>query len=76
MTHSGRGKESLHSHNNGPCSGQGFSTDKRERCKYARGPKALALINAKGVNMLEGLTNEEAKMYLEENLTLVALYEI
>jgi hypothetical protein len=38
--------------------------------------KASAPVYAESVNMLEGLTEEEADTFLQENLTLVPLYEI
>jgi hypothetical protein len=38
--------------------------------------KAIALVYAESVNMLEGLTEEEADTFLQENPTLVPLYEI
>jgi hypothetical protein len=38
--------------------------------------KATALVYAESVNMLEGLMEEEADTFLQENLTLVPLYEI
>jgi hypothetical protein len=38
--------------------------------------KAIAPIYAKIVNMLEGLTEEEADFFLQKNWTLVSLYEI
>jgi hypothetical protein len=38
--------------------------------------KATALVYAESVNMLEGLTEEEADPFLQENPTLVPLYEI
>jgi hypothetical protein len=38
--------------------------------------KATAPVYAEGVNMLEGLTEEEADTFLQENPTLVPLYEI
>jgi hypothetical protein len=38
--------------------------------------KATTPVYAESVNMLEGLTEEEADTLLQENLTLVPLYEI
>jgi hypothetical protein len=38
--------------------------------------KALAPLYAESVNMLEGLTEEEATSYFSENPTIVPLYEI
>jgi hypothetical protein len=38
--------------------------------------KATTPVYAEGVNMLEGLTEEEADTFLQENPTLVPLYEI
>jgi hypothetical protein len=38
--------------------------------------KALALLYAESVNMLEGLTEEEATTYFSENPAIVPLYEI
>jgi hypothetical protein len=38
--------------------------------------KATTLVYAESVNMLEGLTEEEANTFLHENSTLVPLYEI
>jgi hypothetical protein len=38
--------------------------------------KATAPVYTEGVNMLEGLTEEEADIFLQENPTIVPLYEI
>jgi hypothetical protein len=38
--------------------------------------KAMAPVYAKSVNILEGLTEEKADVFLQENPTLVSLYEI
>jgi hypothetical protein len=38
--------------------------------------KAMAPVYAASVNMLEGLTEEEANVFVQENLTLVSLSEI
>jgi hypothetical protein len=38
--------------------------------------KATNPVYVEGVNMLEGLTEEDADTFLQENPTLVALYEI
>jgi hypothetical protein len=38
--------------------------------------KPMAPVYVESVNMLEGLTEEEADVFLQENPTLVSLYEI
>jgi hypothetical protein len=49
----------------------------RIRTTKGRTPdKAIAPVYAESVNMLEGLTEEKADTFLQENPTLVPLYEI